>query len=630
MCGICGFISSTDVPDSQAILHSMCDAIVHRGPNAEGVYVDGRAHLGMRRLKIIDLETGNQPIFNEDKTVVLLFNGEIYNFRELKDTLLKQGHQFYTSSDTEVIAHLYEEYGEGFLSHLNGMFGISLWDKKEDKLILARDRMGEKPLYYSQTKSGFLYGSELKSLLCYPDMTKELNKNSIYHYFSFNYVPGPETIYENVFKLLPGEYLTLKNNIIGKKRFWTPKFQIDPKTKLEEVEERLFDELGKAVKQRLISDVPLGAFLSGGIDSGIMVALMSRFSSSPVKTFSIGLENQNKSELPYSRAVAERYGTEHHELIARPDKLKLMEKLIWHFDEPFGDSSAIPTFLVSELTKEHVTVAISGDGGDELFGGYERYQRIMDRSQSHRFPYFFRKGLSLFPGELLPVGFSGKAYLQSLKYNDYDFFGVGTSEEFKKSILSKDFLAEMEGLTSHVIPERHIGSDESLLNQCMYFDMNVYLPDDILTKVDRMSMANSLESRAPFLDHHLVEFALQIPPGFKIHDRNKKYILKKTFKKELPEAIFTHKKTGFSIPLEEWFRQELKPFIFEVFSKSRVESVGILDFKMVEKILKQHISGTHNHKRVIWMMVAFQLWYENWCSQTHPALLSLLKKRELC
>jgi asparagine synthase (glutamine-hydrolysing) len=385
--------------------------------------------------------------------------------------------------------------------------------------------------------------------------------------------------------------------------------------------------LTKAVKLRLISDVPLGAFLSGGIDSSIMVALMSEMSNASVKTFSIGLENERESELPFAREVAQRYGTDHHELIARPDALDLLDQILWHFDEPFGDSSAIPTFLVSQLTKNYVTVAISGDGGDELFGGYERYRRILGRSNIQNIPKILRIPVSKLLGNILSYGFKGKAFLQSLQYDNYEFFTVGTSEELKGYLFSFDFLQKTKNITSYEVADKFLLKDQTLLNQCMYFDMKVYLPDDILTKVDRMSMANSLETRAPFLDHNLVEFAMTISPELKVNRGITKYILKKAFKDFLPENVYTHKKTGFSIPIGDWFKHELKSLVMETLSKGQIEQCGILSHTSIESMVSQHMSGYRSHDRLIWLTLMFQLWYDKWFNRTHPKIESALINR---
>ena len=633
MCGICGFSGSEAlIEDARACIGAMCDVIVHRGPDEDGYYVDSGIVLGMRRLKIIDLLSGSQPIFNEDKTVVVVFNGEIYNFKEIRHQLVQKGHEFQTNTDTEVIAHLYEDCGEDFVTHLNGMFGIALWDAAKKKLILARDRMGEKPLYYSFMDKKIIFGSEIKSILCHPGADRSISHEALYHYFSFNYIPAPLSVYKNIKKLLPGEMLIYQNGVIEKKRFWTPRLAPNLVTGEEEFKSLLYDKLYQAVKLRMISDVPLGAFLSGGIDSSIMVCLMSQVSSSPVKTFSIGLENEERSELPFARAVAERCGTDHYELIARPDAVGLIDKISWYFDEPFGDSSAIPTFLVSELTRRHVTVAISGDGGDELFAGYERYQRIIKRSEFYRkwkfLPDFVTKFSSGFVGDSLPFGFKGKAFLQSLKYDNYSFFSVGTSEELKRHLFSKKILKDMQDKDSFSVAEA-LRTDAALIDQCMLFDMNSYLPDDIMTKVDRMSMANSLETRAPFLDHSFVEFALTIPSSLKLKNEISKYILKQTFRKDLPESVFAHKKTGFSIPLSDWFRNELRPLLFDTLTKAAIEKTGILSYPFVEKVLSQHMAGTRDHQRLIWMILMFQLWHRNWAEKDHPKVAEALRRRKI-
>ncbi len=625
MCGIAGFIRNKHLGDhDRSVLQSMCDVIHHRGPDEAGYFTEGSVALGMRRLKIIDLASGSQPIFNEDKSIVVVFNGEIYNFLSLREALISKGHSFYTHSDTEVIVHLYESYGDDFLTHLNGMFAIALWDKNEEKLILARDRMGEKPLYYTEMDGDFLFASEIKSMLCHPKFKKELSPNAVSHYFTFNYIPAPGSIYRNVYKLFPGEYLVYQNHEMRKKLYWEARYGHDalrPESRKKEVIcEELRHKLKESVALRLISDVPLGAFLSGGIDSSIMVALMSEASNTRVKTFSIGLENQEISELPFARAVAQKYGTDHHELIARPDALSLIDEIQWSFDEPFGDSSALPTYLVSQMTREHVTVAISGDGGDELFGGYNRYPRILDRGAMKNLPKPIRNVFSKYIGEALPFGFKGKAFLQSLKYSDYALFSVGAREGILSELFTIDFLQRMTKVSAHEVANRVFLEGEPLLNQCMYFDMKVYMPDDILTKVDRMSMANSLETRAPFLDHHLVEFAMKVPPELKLSKQITKYILKESFRDALPEEVFSHRKTGFSIPLNDWYRQELKPLLMDTLSETRIKRFGILDASFVQKVISQHMSGQRNYERLLWMILMFQLWYENWFIGEHPRI----------
>lgn len=619
MCGICGIIGYEQPVDStNALIRAMCDVIIHRGPDEDGVFLDHGVALGMRRLKIIDLSSGSQPIFNEDKSVVVVFNGEIYNFQELRKRLERSGHKFYTNTDTEVLVHLYEDYGDDFLTHLNGMFGIALWDRKQQKLILARDRMGEKPLYYTQTKDGFFFGSELKSILVNRNIEQSIESEAVWHYFSLNNVPAPLTIYKDIYKLLPGECLVYQENTIRKQKYWKPVFPEHYLSSEEEVGDRLYQELLKAVKLRLISDVPLGAFLSGGIDSSIMVALMSEVNHGPVKTFSIGLEDSKDCELPFARLVAKRYGTDHHEFVAKPDALKLIDQLVWHFDEPFGDSSALPTFLVSQLTKKHVTVALSGDGGDELFGGYSRYSRILKRKDREKAG--FTSGLSRMLGDMLPYGFKGKAMLQGVCLNNYDFFTVGTSESVKQQLCSTTVKNKLNGVNTFQFARQYKKENLPLLNQCSYFDLNVYLPDDIMTKVDRMSMANSLETRAPMLDHNLVEFALSIHPDLKIKDGVKKYILKKVFKKQLPTNVYTHQKTGFSIPLGKWYRNELRSLILDSLCPKKIDNAALLSSKFVSTVVTQHMTGKRDHKRLIWMILMMQLWHESWVQNVHPQL----------
>ncbi|MGD9857242.1 MAG: asparagine synthase (glutamine-hydrolyzing), partial [Planctomycetaceae bacterium] len=563
MCGISGILHrGRSTPAASAdLVHRMCEAIVHRGPDDEGLYGDQDVALGMRRLSIIDLDNGSQPIFNEDGTVVVVFNGEIYNFRELRVALESRGHRFATASDTEVIVHLYEEYGEDFPVHLNGMFAIALWDKAQQQLLLVRDRLGVKPLYYGNVNGTIIFGSELKTVLLDESVSREVDAQAVYDYFVLGYIPQPRSIYRDIRKLPPGCLLKARDGDISIRRYWSYPTHPAFVTEYEDAKHALRELLTDATRLRMISDVPLGAFLSGGLDSSITVALMAQLSAQPVETFFIDFEEGGYSERKYARAVAARYGTNHHEFVVQPEAVGILDEIVRFFDEPFGDSSAIPTYYLSQMTRRHVTVALAGDGGDESFGGYQRYRTALARRNGRRVrPLLDRIGKGLH--RLLPRTAPGRRYFRSLGSSNFEAFAVGTQELETQEILSKGFLRQIERSVLEDLGESpptngHRPGDP--LAPYSAFDVNWYLPDDILTKVDRMSMAHSLEVRAPFLDYRVIEYAARLPVGWKISGQETKAILKEVFRDDLPEVVLSPRKRGFSIPLEEWFRNELKP-----------------------------------------------------------------------
>jgi len=586
MCGIAGVVN-TDSGNavSPEIVRTMNDVIRHRGPDEDGFYVEGNVGLGMRRLNIIDLVTGSQPIFNEDRTVVTVFNGEIYNYRKLRKDLLAKGHRFSTNADTEVIVHLYEEYGEEFLKHLNGMFGVAVWDTRTRTLILARDRLGEKPLHYAVTDDGLAFGSEIKSILTLPGFEKRINREALYHYFTFICVPAPLTIFEGIRKLRPGHYLTFKNGQVATRPYWTVRHEPDFSKSEAEFCSELRGLCTESIRDRVISDVPLGAFLSGGIDSTVVVGLMSEVMNEPVKTFSIGFQEDKYNELKYARAVADRFKTEHHEFVVEPNALDLVERIAWHFDEPFGGPSAIPTFIVSELARRFVTVVLTGDGGDEIFGGYDSYPHALSRKKLAHIPRWLKVALARGIGDRLPDTARGKRFLQSLPLAETYHHSIGLSEMTKQRLFSEEFRREVAGLDSYSIVEHNV-----------------------LVKVDRMSMANSLETRALFLDHEVAELAATMPARMKINGDISKYVLKKSMDDLIPESVKNRPKWGFALPVDMWFRGDLKDLITEVVKKSR--SSGFFDSAFLEQKLAEHLAGQRNHQRVLWSLMMFDLWYE--------------------
>ena len=523
MCGITGFVDGREVgPDGlrerARLLDRMCRVIRHRGPDDQGAWVEAPVALGMRRLSIIDVAGGHQPISGEDGAVTIVFNGEIYNFRELHRDLEARGHRFRTHSDTEAIVHAYEEYGPGCLDRLRGMFAFAIWDARTRELFLARDRVGKKPLYYTTTPGGaFVFGSELKCLLEHPEVPREVNHTAVDAYLTLGYVPDPLSIFRDVHKLPPGHHLTLRGGAVTLKQYWD--FEYGPAEAKPEGEylEELRALLDEAVRLRLVSEVPLGAFLSGGVDSSVVVGLMARHSSRPVKTFSIGFAEDSHDELKYARIAAGRFATDHHEFVVKPESCQVVDELVRHFDEPFSDPSAVPTYVVSKLAREHVTVVLSGDGGDELFAGYTRYGTDLRRGAFARLPRPVRRGLMEPLSRALPHGAWGRNYLRNVSLDPVDRYADSMSffnALSKRALYTPDFRRRLgdEDWTLGLF-RRHdarVRSGEPL-DRMLYIDSKTYLPGDIMTKVDRMSMAVSLEARAPLLDHKLIEFVTRIP-----------------------------------------------------------------------------------------------------------------------
>jgi len=623
MCGICGIVYTDEArrPDV-AVLKRMCGTLVHRGPDDEGQEVRGNAGLGMRRLSIIDLSTGHQPLSNEDGSVSIVFNGEIYNYRELRAELIKQGHRFKTSSDTESIVHGYEAWAEGVCERLNGMFGFALWDSRKKKLLLSRDRLGIKPLYYYQDNEKLVFGSEIKAILPCPKIQKTIDPVALDNFLTFEYIPSPRSIFREIRKLEPGHWLTWQHGKIQIRPFWALVLQEKPWNE-GEARERLVELLKDSVRLRLVSDVPLGAFLSGGIDSSIVVSLMAELMDQPVKTFSIGFKESSYDELKYARAVAQKYGTDHHEFILEAKALDLTEKLIQQFDEPFGDFSIFPTYLVSKMARDFVTVALSGDGGDELFGGYDTYKaQRFDRRFYHRLPRFIKQNLiqPLAQG-LSPTGQKKGAV------NSFKRFVEGTElpkslyhvrwmvfmrEQERRLLFSSDMLDVLQKHDPYDFIYHYSRLADGLddVTRTGFMDVKTYLTDDILVKVDRMSMATSLEARVPYLDHRVVEFALTLPPGLKMRGFRTKVILRKTFWNRLPKEVQHRDKQGFSIPIKNWIRHELKPMMLDLLNEKRIRQQGFFNPLFVSKLVDQHLKGEENHSHKLWALMVFEKWYE--------------------
>ncbi len=627
MCGICGILNfGVAEPVSRETLRSMCDVMSHRGPDDEGFFVERNVALGMRRLSIIDLSTGHQPISNENGTVWIVFNGEIYNHLILRKELESKGHKFSTNTDTEVIVHAYEEDGEDCVNKLRGMFAFAIWDKSKKKLFLARDRIGIKPLYYYVDDKRLVFGSELKVILEYPGIPKDLDFEALDNFLTFEYIPAPLTIFKKIRKLPQAHILSVENNKISINEYWKLHFKEVKRTE-EETCDELYEVLKEAVKMRLISDVPLGAFLSGGIDSSTVVGLMSEVMDRPVKTFSIGFDDPSYNELNYARTIAKHFGTDHTELVVKPDIVGWVDRLIKYLDEPFGDFSIFPTFLVSELAKKQVTVTLSGDGGDELFAGYEYYMADKIESYYRKIPGIFREKLIPSVVESIPPSSQKKGLVNKIKR-----FVEGThhparlrhfrwakflSEEEKSLLYSEDVKRELEGVDTYSVFTKYLNESNGAdhLGKELFADIKTYLCDDILVKVDRMTMANSLEGRVPFLDHKFVEFVATIPSGMKLNGFESKYILKKSMSRILPKEILHRDKQGFSIPIKNWLKDELKPLMGEVLSARKIKREGFFNPDYIDRLKAEHLKGVENHSHRLWALMVFGIWQDVYLKQ---------------
>jgi len=589
----------------------MCDAMVHRGPDDSGYYVRDGIALGMRRLSIIDLSTGHQPVHNEDRSVWVVFNGEIYNFKSLRADLERHGHTFYTGTDTEVIVHLYEQFGERCVEKMRGMFAFAIWDERRKTLLLARDRLGIKPVFYTVNNGRLAFGSELKALLQLPEVERRLNWASVSHLFSAMCTPSSESIVEGVHKLKPGHILTASaKNGIRVREYWDVVFDPDYGKSEQYFVERLRDLIEESVRLRLIADVPLGAFLSGGIDSSSVVATMARIGSGRVKTFSIGFAEQEYNELEYARQIARKFDTDHHELIVEPNVLDVIDDLAWYLDEPFGDSSAIPTYIVSKLASEHVTVVLSGDGGDELFAGYERYLVERRERKMAQIPRPLRQAAG-FIGHVMREGMKGRNFLRHLALNSPErYFDANVLfREFQKaSLFDPDVYRRFSNADTTGVWRSLLGNGGMhWLSALQYMDIKSYLPNDILTKVDRMSMAHSIEARVPLLDHKLVEFAATIPPELKLRGETTKYIFKKAMEDILPHEILYRPKRGFAVPLARWFRGKLSPFMRDLLLSRSCSERGIFKRSYLERLIRMNDRGRPMDLQ-LWTLITFELW----------------------
>jgi len=621
MCGIAGIVSSNRTERiEEALVHQMCEAIVHRGPDDEGLLARNNVGLGMRRLSIIDLSGGHQPIFNEDRSAWIVFNGEIYNFPELRPELEAHGHHFSTHSDTETIVHLYEEMGADCVQKLRGMFAFALWDDRRQSLLIARDRLGKKPLHYALHNGKLYFASEIKSILTVTPELAEVNRAALMQYMYLGYVPDPATAFSKIHKLPPGHLLEFQHGELRVRKYWDlPEYGTHASMSEEECLEEMEARLAEATRIRLISDVPLGALLSGGTDSSTIVALMARASSRPVKTFAIGFRQADFDESQYARLVAQKFATEHHELILEPDVVASLEKLTSSMEEPFSDPSILPTYFVSCLARQHVTVALSGDGGDELFAGYTRYGIQQRRQAAALIPKgawrFYRE--RLFP--LLPKAMRGRqfSYNLSLPWQERYADEVCLIPAFERDmpLLSPEFRATIaeSGDPQDILLQLFANAPASdPISKMLYVDTKTYLVEDILTKVDRMSMLTSLEVRVPILDHTFVEWVTSLGPEWKMRDGKQKYIFRKLAERVgVPREVLYRPKRGFALPLVHWTRNEMKDLILGVLLDPCTLQRGYLDPKGVRHLLDEHMSGKRNHSGRVWRLLLFELWHRN-------------------
>ena len=639
MCGICGMVglgeaAAFGVPD----IERMRRVLAHRGPDDAGEYLadfrtghgPGRVGLGHARLSIIDLATGHQPIANEDGTLQIVCNGEIYNFRELRSGLIARGHTFRTQSDTEVIVHLYEERGVECLKDLRGMFAFALWDARHNALLVARDRIGQKPLCYRAESNRFLFGSEIKSLLQADGVPRELSLEALHHYLTFQYVPHPLTMFKGISKLPPGHYLLWKDGRIEVSEYWRPPFERRPRLREDEYVEQVRALMTESVRLRLISDVPLGAFLSGGIDSSIIVGLMAQLSSAPVKTFSIGFDEKRYDELDYARLVARHFGTEHQEFIVRPNAVGILPELVWHYDEPFADSSAIPTYYVSRMTRQHVKVALTGDAGDEGFAGYPRYRAVRLGLWFDRLPRFLRRALAGRFWEHLPASVEQKTLRRRARRlfmalnlpprERYARWCAIFDDTRKHALYSPGLAAEFEHRPSHEIFDTEYDKVPGVdfLGRTTFVDYMRYMPDDLLCKVDIASMAHGLESRAPFLDHKVIEFVGGVPTDLKLRRLTDKYLLRRAFGSMLPKAILKRKKMGFGVPIADWFRGELKDYVRDILLDSTALQRGYFRPEAVRELVDDHVAARFDHGYRLWALLMFELWHRKFLDGPVP------------
>ena len=638
MCGICGIIANNGRIDEET-LKSMTRILSHRGPDNEGFHVEESAGLGHRRLSIIDLSTGEQPIYNETGSICIVFNGEIYNYRELKKDLQLRGHHFATNSDTEVIIHLFEDKGPECLRDLRGMFALAIWDQEKRELFLARDRVGKKPLYYAQLSNEFIFASELKSILLHPSISRHIDFESLHDFFAYSYIPAPKTILKGIFKLEAAHYLLWKKGTIHKKCYWRLDYQPKQNISEDRAIDRIKHLVDDAVKVRLESEVPLGCLLSGGIDSAATVAMMRRHVAGDLHTFTIGFEDEQYSEIPNAKLIARKFETKHEVFIVRPKAIEILPKLVWHFDEPFGDSSGIATYCVSNMARQKVTVVLNGDGGDESFFGYRRYCPSRENdvmSEWRKIPRTLRANIihrlvkKLFEAE-------PNSYILQRFYSGNLHSLLGPQERYIDGLrLFPDHLIKvvagpavpinmwLEYSSSFLLDVMQTDASLPFADQMIRTDNLTYLPGDLLVKMDRMSMANSLEARSPFLDHHLMEFVASLPIEIKFNNGKLKYLIKKVLRDIIPNQILDGPKRGFTVPIKRWFRKDLNEYARDILLSRQANERGLVNQRFVRQILKRHESGQRDYHSAIWCMLNFEIWCRTFLDRSDISSGSLL------
>jgi asparagine synthase (glutamine-hydrolysing) len=616
MCGIVGQLRSTDMPVDRGVLEKMCAALEHRGPDSRGIHIARRVGLGIQRLRVIDLVTGDQPIFNEDGTIGVVLNGELYNFPALRRRLESTGHTFSTRTDTECIVHLYEEEGPDCVRSLAGMFAFALWDGRRQQLVLARDRVGKKPLFYAQHRNGLSFASELNALLQDGDVARLPDIAALDCFLAYGYIPAPHSAFEGVRKLPPASIVIARDSDVSEQRYWRLDYRKDKAWDEQEATEALITSLREAVRRRMISDVPLGAFLSGGIDSSAVVALMAEHSARPIKTFSIGFPSDKLNELPHARRVADVFGTDHHEFVVEPNALEIVPKVVRQYGEPFGDSSAIPTFYLAELARRHVTVALTGDGGDESFGGYQRYVANHLLSKADVLPGVARRALRN-AGLRLPATGDRQSRINRVRrllgaiaadpHGRYASYMRAPSAR----LYTDDFRGSLRARRPVDVTAEpwHASSAEGLIDRMLEVDVQTYLPGDLLVKMDIATMAYSLEARSPFLDHEFMELAASLPAGMKIQGFQKKVLLRRLLRGLVPREVLDRPKRGFDVPIAEWFKGDLYGFLTDVLLDTSTLARGYFKRDSVTELIDRHRQGKGDHSSMLWRLLVFELWH---------------------
>ena len=626
MCGICGIVNvDAAEPIDLHLVASMRDTLIHRGPDDFGLYGGRGVGLGHRRLSVIDLRPeGRQPMGNEDGSVQIVFNGEIYNAADHRRALIAKGHSFRSNTDTEVIVHLYEEHGVECLEKLRGMFAFAIWDEPNRFLFLARDRLGQKPLSYYFDGSKLVFASEIKAILAHPDIRAEVDAEAINHYISLGYVPGPLSAFKRIRKLPPAHYLTLRQGALEVRRYWQVHYF--PKSQLTEYEAsaQVLERLGDAVKLRMISDVPVGAFLSGGVDSSAVVALMAKHSTTPVKTFSIGFNTPQFDETRYAREIAQQFGTDHYEFIVEPNAIEILDDLVWHYDEPFADPASLPTYYLCKLTREHVTVALNGDAGDENFAGYQRYLNNSMSQQLYGTPAFLKpymESVSAFGARFFRpdggVERGLKRFREALANDPKLGFARRLTQcdaAARRYLYTAEFASQVSAFAAEdlILDLYNHAETEEAIEASLSVDLQLYLPYALLAKVDIASMAHGLEARSPMLDHEFVEFAARLPRQFKVSGRTSKAILKRALKEMLPRSVLRRRKMGFGVPLDRWFRSELRELLQDTLLSRRSARRGYFKPQAVEDLIAAHITEAGNHQSQLWNLLVLELWHRKY------------------